>query len=113
MKEITAYIQPFMLQKVSNALHAIHVRGMSITDIRGCGREKDTGAPEHQPWSDAVDYTKKIKLEVICHDHEVEQIVTTILENAHTGNRGDGKIFVSNVEQAIRIRTKTKGDEAI
>ena len=112
MKEIKAYIQPFMLQKVTDALHAIHIRGMSISELKGCGREKDESYPHHAREA-VVEFTPKVKLEIVCPDEECGAVVSAIREAAHTGRRGDGKIFVSTVDEAISIRTGTGGDEAI
>jgi len=112
MKEIKAYIQPFMLQKVTDALHAIHIRGMSVNDIKGFGKEKDEGF-EHDAKEDCIEFTPKVKLEIVCEDNEVDEIVKTIKEHAHTGRRGDGKIFVTKVETAMSIRTGAQGNEAI
>ena len=112
MKEIKAYIQPFMLKKVTDALHAIHIRGMSVNEIKGFGKEKDEGFPQSSS-ADCVEYTPKIKLEIACEDNEVDEIVRTIKEYAHTGRRGDGKIFVTTVESATSIRTGAQGNDAI
>ena len=112
MKEIKAYLQPFMLQKVTDALHAIHIRGMSISELKGCGREKDESYPHHAREA-VVEFTPKVKLEIVCPDEECEAVVRAIREAAHTGRRGDGKIFVSTVDEAISIRTGQGGDEAI
>ncbi len=112
MKEIKAYIQPFMLQKVTDALHAIHVRGMSVSELKGCGREKDESYPHHGAEL-VVEFTPKVKIEIVCPDDEYEQIVKTIRETAHTGRRGDGKIFVSLIGEAVSIRTGDRGDGAI
>jgi len=100
MKEIKAYIQPFMLQKVTDALHKIHVHGMSVCDIKGFGKEKDESYP-HQPGDYITEFTPKMRLEIICSDNEVDKIVKAIKENSHTGRRGDGKIFVINVEKSM------------
>lgn len=112
MKEIKAYFQPFMLQKVTDALHKIHIRGMSISELKGCGREKDESYPHHAREA-VVEFTPKVKIEIVCPDEECETVVRTIQETAHTGRRGDGKIFVSNIEEAISIRTSDRGTEAI
>jgi nitrogen regulatory protein P-II 1 len=112
MKEIKAYIQPFMLQKVTDALHAIHVRGMSISELKGCGREKDESYPHHAREA-VVEFTPKVKIEIVCPDEECEAIVKAIQEAAHTGRRGDGKIFITTVDAAISIRTADRGGEAI
>ncbi len=112
MKEIKAYIQPFMLQKVTNALHGVHVRGMSVSEMKGFGKEKD-GSFEHSSKEDCIEYTPKVKLEIVCSDDECEALVTLIRETAHTGRRGDGKIFIYTVDEAISIRTGEHGEEAI
>lgn len=112
MKEIKAYIQPFMLQKVTDALHAIHIRGMSVNEIKGFGKEKDEGFSQ-DPKADYVEFTPKVKLEIVCADSEVEKIVETIKRFAHTGRRGDGKIFVTAIETATSIRTGAVGNDAI
>lgn len=104
MKEIKAYIQPFMLQKVTDALHKIHIRGMSVNDIKGFGKEKDDSYPHHS--RDAVvEFTPKVKIEIACYDEEVEAIVECIKKHAHTGRNGDGKIFVTTLEHVVSIRT--------
>ena len=112
MKEIKAYIQPFMLQKVTDALHEIHVRGMSVSEIKGFGKEKDEGYPHHSR-DYVVEFTPKIKIEIICLDEEVDKIVETIRKSGHTGRKGDGKIFVSPIEQAVSIRTGQKDKVAL
>ena len=112
MKEIKAYIQPFMLQKVTDALHAIHVRGMSISELKGCGREKDESYPHHASES-VVEFTPKVKIEIVCPDEDHKAVVKAIQTAAHTGRRGDGKIFILTVQEAISIRTGDQGDSAI
>ncbi|MCB9719693.1 MAG: P-II family nitrogen regulator [Candidatus Omnitrophica bacterium] len=104
MKEIKAYIQPFMLQKVTDALHKIHVRGMSVNEIKGFGKEKDEAYPHHSK-DYVTEFTPKVKLEIACHDEEVAQIIKCIKEHAHTGRKGDGKIFVTTLEHVVSIRT--------
>ena len=112
MKEIKAYIQPFMLQKITDALHEIHVRGMSVSEIKGFGKEKDEGYPHHSR-DYVIEFTPKIKIEIICLDEEVDKIVETIRKSGHTGRKGDGKIFVSPIEQAVSIRTGQKDKVAL
>lgn len=104
MKEIKAYIQPFMLQKVTDALHKIHVRGMSVNEIKGFGKEKDEAYPHHSK-DYVTEFTPKVKIEIACHDDEVKQIVECIKEHAHTGRKGDGKIFVTTLDHVQSIRT--------
>lgn len=112
MKEIKAYIQPFMLQKVTDALHKIHVRGMSVSELKGCGREKDESYPHHTRET-VIEFTPKVKIEIVCPDDECEAIAKVIQEVAHTGRRGDGKIFISTIDEAISIRTGEEGEGAI
>lgn len=112
MKEIRAYIQPFMLQKVTDALHRIHIRGMSVSEIKGFGREKDETHLHHS--KDAVvEFNAKMRIEIICNDEEMENIVQTIQKAAHTGRNGDGKIIVLDVQEAISIMNGEKGSKAI
>ncbi|HNX69271.1 MAG TPA: P-II family nitrogen regulator [Candidatus Omnitrophota bacterium] len=112
MKEIKAYIQPFMLQKVTDALHKIHIRGMSVSEIKGFGREKDAAFPQHSK-NDVTEFSPKTKIEIICNDDEVDLIIETIPKNAHTGHKGDGKIIVTEVLEAISILSGEKGSKAI
>lgn len=112
MKEIQAYIQPFMLQKVTDALHEIHVRGMSVSEIKGFGKEKDEGYPHHSR-DYVVEFTPKMKIEIICLDDEADQIVETIRKSGHTGRKGDGKIIVTNVEKVFSIRNNDVNEQAI
>ena len=116
MKIITAIVQPFMLSKVTHALEEITgFPGLTVTDVRGFGREKsthDAGAP-HRVIEDFVEYVKKARIEIVTHDEMVEQIIETIVRVAHTGNRGDGKVFVWPVEHAVRIKTGETGEAAI
>ena len=112
MKLITAIINPFKLDDIHEQLTNIGVKGITITEVRGIGRQKGhtelyRGA-EYQ-----VNFLPKIKIEIIATDEMTEQIIETITENASTGNIGDGKIFVTNLENVIRIRTGETGDEAI
>lgn len=112
MKEIKAYIQPFMLQKVTDALHKIHVRGMSVNEIKGFGKEKDDSYPHHSK-DYVMEFTPKVKIEIVCKDDEVKRIVDVIKENAHTGRRGDGKIFTYPVDGVVSIRTGESDENAI
>ncbi len=112
MKEIRAYIQPFMLQKVTDALHKIHVRGMSVTEIKGFGREKDEAYPHHTR-DYVMEFVPKVRIEIVCDDDQTDVIVETIRKTAHTGRKGDGKIFIFNVLDAISILTGEKGSKAV
>ena len=112
MKKIEAYIQPFMLQKVEDALRTMHIHGMSITEIKGFGKEKDDSYP-HRVTDYAVNFTPKIKIEIICSDADCPAIAGAIRASAHTGRKGDGKIFIFDVQEAVSIRTGDKGEKAI
>lgn len=116
MKIVTAMVQPFMLSKVTSALEEIHeFPGMTVTDVRGFGREKATharGAP-HRVIEDFVEYVKKARIEIVARDEMVDVIVETIVRTAHTGNPGDGKVFVWSVERAIRIQTGDQNESAL
>lgn len=112
MKEIKAYIQPFMLQKVTDALHKIHIRGMSVNEIKGFGKEKDEAYPHHSR-EEVTEFTPKVKIEIACRDEEADGIVNCIRENAHTGRKGDGKIFVMDLDRVVSIRTGAADDAAL
>ena len=112
MKEIKAYIQPFMLQKVTDALHEIHIHGMSVSEIKGFGKEKDEGYP-HYSRDYVIEFTPKIKIEIICLDEEVYKIVESIRKSGHTGRKGDGKIVVTDVEKVFSIRNNDVDEQAI
>jgi nitrogen regulatory protein P-II 1 len=112
MKEIKAYIQPFMLQKVTDALHRIHVRGMSVSELKGFGKEKDEAYPHHSR-DYVTEFTPKIRIEIVCHDEEAGQIVECIREHAHTGRKGDGKISVMTLDHVVSIRTGEFDQKAI
>lgn len=116
MKIVTAMVQPFMLSKVTGALEEIDdFPGMTVTDVRGFGREKASharGAP-HRVIEDFVEYVKKVRIEIVAQDQMVDVIVETIVRTAHTGNPGDGKVFVWSVERAVRIQTGDQNDAAI
>lgn len=113
MKYIIAYIKSNMLGKVVRSLHKIEgLSGLSVMDIHGFGRGR--GEDEKVFISDdSVKYVPHKKLELFCHDKQLEEVVHTIRENAHTGLRGDGKIYTLSAEQAIRISTGESGDSAV
>jgi len=116
MKIITAMVQPFMLSKVTSALEAIEgFPGMTVTDVRGFGREKSAHEPgvPHSVREDFVEYVKKARIEIVARDEMVEGIVETIVSAAHTGNRGDGKVFIWPVERAVRIQTGETDESAV
>ncbi|WP_432744919.1 nitrogen regulatory protein P-II [Haemophilus influenzae] len=112
MKKIEAMIKPFKLDDVRESLSDIGISGMTITEVRGFGRQK--GHTELYRGAEyMVDFLPKVKLEVVVPDELVDQCIEAIIETAQTGKIGDGKIFVYHVEQAIRIRTGEENEEAI
>ena len=112
MKKIEAMIKPFKLDEVRESLSDIGISGMTITEVRGFGRQK--GHTELYRGAEyMVDFLPKVKLEVVVPDELVDQCIEAIIETAQTGKIGDGKIFVYNVERAIRIRTGEENEEAI
>ena len=112
MKKIEAIIKPFKLDEVKEALHDVGVKGLTVTEAKGFGRQK--GHTELYRGAEyVVDFLPKVKIEVVIEDGLVESAVEAIQQAAHTGRIGDGKIFVSNVEEVLRIRTGEKGAEAI
>lgn len=114
VKEIKAIIQPFMLTKVIEALKAINgLPGITVDkDVRGFG-DTDTASDSHRDFDDMVEYIKKVKLEIVVPDSMSELIVKTIQQNAHTGNPGDGKIFIIDIADVVKIRTNERGANAI
>ncbi len=112
MKKIEAIIRHFKLEDVKNALSEHGVKGMTITEVRGFGRQK--GHTEMYRGTEyAVDFVPKVKLEVVVDDGHLKSVIDTILRAAQTGQIGDGKIFVSNLENVIRIRTGETGETAL
>lgn len=112
MKKVEAVIKPFKLDEVKDALAAIGVQGMTITEVKGFGRQK--GHTElYRGTEYIVDFIPKIKIEIIVKDNMLGNVVKAIEETAKTGKIGDGKIFISNIEDAIRIRTGQRGEETI
>jgi nitrogen regulatory protein P-II 1 len=112
MKKIEAIIKPFKLEEVKSALGEIGIEGMTISEVKGFGRQK--GHTEIYRGSEyTVDFLPKIKLEVVVSDGEKDAAVAAIIKVAKTGKIGDGKVFVSAIEDAIRIRTEEKGDSAV
>ena len=112
MKKIEAMIKPFKLDDVRESLSDIGISGMTITEVRGFGRQK--GHTELYRGAEyMVDFLPKVKLEVVVPDDLVDQCIEAIIEAAQTGKIGDGKIFVYNVERAIRIRTGEENEDAI
>ena len=112
MKKIEAIIKPFKLEEVKDALTNIEVTGMTVSEVKGYGRQQ--GHSELYRGAEyVVDFLPKIKLEVVVADEQLEKVLSTITEAAKTGKIGDGKIFVTNIEKVIRIRTGEQDDDAI
>ena len=112
MKKIEAIIKPFKLDEVKDALQEIDVQGITVSEVKGYGRQK--GHTELYRGAEyVVDFVPKIKLETAVEDERVEQVIETIGQTAHTGKIGDGKIFVSPIDDAVRIRTGERGEDAI
>ena len=112
MKIIEAIIRPFKLDDVREALNPIGVQGLTVTEVKGFGRQK--GHTELYRGAEyVVDLLPKIRLEILVRDDQVHSVVNTIMESAKTGRIGDGKIFLLSVEDAIRIRTGERGEEAL
>lgn len=112
MKFVTAIIKPFKLDEVREALSAIGVQGITVTEVKGFGRQK--GHTELYRGAEyVVDFLPKVKIEVAIKDELIEQVIEAIEKSANTGKIGDGKIFVFDLEQAIRIRTGETGAEAL
>jgi len=112
MKKIEAIIRHFRLEEVKNALTGEGVQGMTITEVRGFGRQK--GHTEMYRGTEyAVDFVPKVKVELIVAEDKLQTVIDTILRSAQTGQIGDGKIFVSDLQEVIRIRTGETGQEAI
>jgi nitrogen regulatory protein PII len=112
MKKIEAIIRPFKLEDVKEALLEEGVRGLTISEVRGYGRQK--GHTETYRGSEyRIEFVPKIKIEVVVDDSKVEKIVDSILKTAKTGQVGDGKIFIHNIADAVRIRTDESGKDAL
>jgi nitrogen regulatory protein PII len=112
MKKIEAIIKPFKINDVKEALHEIGVQGMTVTEVRGFGRQK--GHTEIYRGSEyTVDFLPKVKLEIVLPDAQIQAAVDAIVKSARTGKIGDGKVFVSAIEDAIRIRTDERGEQAV
>src|SRR5580704_16182619 len=112
MKKIEAIIKPFKLEEVKDALAEVGIEGMTVVEVKGFGRQK--GHTEIYRGSEyTVDFLPKIKLEVVITDALVDAAVEAIVKAAKTGKIGDGKVFVSNIEEAVRIRTEETGDKAV
>jgi nitrogen regulatory protein PII len=112
MKMITAIIKPFKLDDVRDALEDVGIRGITVTEVKGFGRQK--GHTELYRGAEyVIDFLPKLKIEIATPDDQVETIVDTLLQTAGNNKVGDGKIFIQNLEQVIRIRTGETGEDAI
>ena len=112
MKLVTVLIKPFKLEEVREALSDLGLRGLTVTEVRGFGRQR--GRTELYRGAEyIVDLVPKVKLEIAASEEQVEAIIEAVMVAAHTGKTGDGKIFVSRLEQVVRIRTAETGVEAI
>ena len=112
MKKIEAVIKPFKLDEVKEALHEVGIKGITVTEAKGFGRQK--GHTELYRGAEyVVDFLPKVKVEVVIEESLVERAVEAIQQAAHTGRIGDGKIFVSSIDEAIRIRTGERGADAV
>jgi nitrogen regulatory protein PII len=112
MKKVEAIIKPFKLEEVKDALSDVGIEGMTVSEVKGFGRQK--GHTEIYRGSEyTVDFLPKIKLELVLADNRVDAAVNAIVKAARTGKIGDGKVFIAPVDEAIRIRTEEKGDQAV
>ena len=112
MKKVEAIIKPFKLEEVKDALGDVGIEGMTVSEVKGFGRQK--GHTEIYRGSEyTVDFLPKIKIEMVLPDNRVDAAVTAIVGSAKTGKIGDGKIFVTSIDEAIRIRTEEKGEQAV
>lgn len=112
MQKIEAYIRPEKLEDVKEIMDSLHLNGLSIVEVMGCGNQK--GWKEFVRGTE-IDYNflRKIKIELVVLDEQVEAVVNTIMNKVYTGEFGDGKIFIYDVKDAIRIRTKERGEDAV
>jgi len=112
MKKIEAIVKPFKLEEVKDALGEVGITGMTVSEVKGFGRQK--GHTEIYRGSEyTVDFLPKVKIELVLPDSQADSAVAVIVKSARTGKIGDGKVFVSDVEEAIRIRTEEKGELAV
>ena len=112
MKKIEAIIKPFKLDEVKDKLNDLGLQGITVTEVKGFGRQK--GHTELYRGAEyVVDFLPKIKMEIVIADTQVEDVVNAIVKAAQTGRIGDGKIFITNIEEAVRIRTGERGEDAV
>jgi nitrogen regulatory protein P-II 1 len=112
MKKVEAVIKPFKLDEVKDKLNEIGIKGITVSEVKGFGRQK--GHTELYRGAEyVVDFLPKIKLEIVIADNQLDEVVNAIIKSAQTGRIGDGKIFVTSLEETIRIRTGERGEDAI
>ena len=112
MKKVEAIIKPFKLDEVKDKLNQIGIKGITVSEVKGFGRQK--GHTELYRGAEyVVDFLPKIKMEVVITDNQVEDVINTIMEPAQTGRIGDGKIFVIDLQETVRIRTGERGEDAV
>ena len=112
MKYLLAFIPPDLVHRIKDALVGEHIHGMSVSDARGFGQEHDTTHPEHREFM-GLEMIKRVRLEIICHDEEVDRALEAIYAAGHTGHAGDGKVFVLPVLDALRLKTGERGLSAL
>ncbi|HCM24553.1 MAG TPA: transcriptional regulator [Ruminococcaceae bacterium] len=116
MKEMVLIIRPEMLEELKSILDEIHCGGMTISSVMGCGTQKgvvENGVNQIKGFKTTINLLPKIRVEVVVEDNSVENIITSVRERVATGRVGDGKIFIRNIEDAIRIRTGERGNKAL
>ncbi len=112
MKKVEAVIKPFKLDEVKDKLNEIGIKGITVSEVKGFGRQK--GHTELYRGAEyVVDFLPKIKLEIVITDSQLDEVVNAIIKSAQTGRIGDGKIFITSLEDTIRIRTGERGEDAI
>lgn len=112
MKKVEAIVKPFKLEDIKEALSEIGIQGMTVTEVKGFGRQK--GHTEIYRGSEyTVDFLPKVKLEIVVDDEQVDDVIDKIVTTANTSKIGDGKVFVSSIEEAVRIRTGERGPDAV
>ena len=112
MKKVEFIIRHFRLEEVKDALSSLGVQGMTVSEVRGFGRQK--GHKEHYRGAEyTIDFLPKVKIELIVSDQQIKDVIDTILRTARTGQIGDGKIFVTNLDEMVRIRTGETGEKAL
>tara|TARA_B110000014_G_scaffold48503_1_gene32111 strand:- start:562 stop:900 length:339 start_codon:yes stop_codon:yes gene_type:complete len=112
MKKVEAIIKPFKLDEVKDKLNQIGIKGITVSEVKGFGRQK--GHTELYRGAEyVVDFLPKIKMEIVISDNQVEDVITTIMQAAQTGRIGDGKIFVIDLQETVRIRTGERGEDAV